>query len=50
MNTEMLSVEAIKANIDHYEYLVSESKDIWQQYLCQLQYWLDRLGENVEQK
>jgi len=43
MNDEQLSTEAIKANIDHYESLVTESKEVWQQHLCKLQYWLERL-------
>jgi hypothetical protein len=37
MNQEPLSRQAIVANIDHYESLVAESKDVWQQHLCQLQ-------------
>jgi hypothetical protein len=50
MNKEKLSNEAIKANIDHYESLVSEAKENWQQHLCQLQYWLDQLEREYEQK
>jgi hypothetical protein len=45
---EKLSNEAIKANIDYYESLVTESKELWQQHLCQLQYWLEQLG-NVDE-
>jgi L-lactate utilization protein LutB len=47
MNQEPLSREAILANIDHYESLVNETKDIWQQHLCQLQYWLEQLEKQV---
>jgi hypothetical protein len=48
MNTEPLSTQAIKANIEHYESLVNESKDVWQQHLCKLQYWLERLEQQTE--
>ena len=47
MIEEPLSTEAIKANIEHYEVLVRESKEMWQQHLCKLQYWLDRLEKQV---
>jgi hypothetical protein len=47
MTEEPLSTEAIKANIEHYEVLVRESKEMWQQHLCKLQYWLDRLEKQV---
>jgi hypothetical protein len=42
-----LSPAGIKANIEHYEALVAQSKDAWQQHVEQLQYWLDQL-ETVE--
>jgi hypothetical protein len=48
MNEEKLTTAAIIANIDHYECLVSDSKEVTQKLLCQLQYWLDRLEKQQE--
>jgi len=38
-----LGPAGIEANIAHYEALVAQSKDAWEQHLNQLQYWLDEL-------
>jgi hypothetical protein len=38
-----LSAEGIQANINYYENLVAESYDTWQQYVNDLQYWLEQL-------
>lgn len=40
-----LSRAAIEANIEHYEALVANAKDSWEQYVQQLQYWLEQLEE-----
>jgi len=40
-----LTEAAIRANISYYESLVQNSKDQWEQYLQQLQFWIEQLEE-----
>ena len=40
-----LTPAAILANIEHYEALVANAKDAWEQHLQQLQYWIEQLEE-----
>ena len=40
-----LNRAGILANIDHYESLVTKSKDAWEVHLAQLQYWLEKLEQ-----
>ena len=52
VNTDMkqdpkpnLSAAGIIANIDHYECLVQNAYDNWQQELIQLEYWIEQLEQ-----
>lgn len=38
-----LSQAAIEANIEHYEALVQNAHNEWEQHLQNLQYWMDQL-------
>ena len=43
----LLGPKGIEANIEHYQVLIANTKDCCQQYVQQLQYWLDQL-ENTK--
>lgn len=38
-----LTRAAVEANIEHYETLVRNAHDQWEQHLQRLQYWLEQL-------